>query len=153
MNQVLSYFIKWLSVEEVKSIKLLPNSRNKRKKRERFYFSSWLSFKNMFSMHLNDINNCIIYWYILLYFWLSSLCLFVYMVCLTCSTQHMWNPAPGASGQKSHPLQFLLLLHCHLLNCGLWRRHSPHMALPAPGGHHDLCGSGGATSAGRKVSK
>lgn len=65
----------------------------------------------------------------------------------------MWNPAPGASGQKPLPLQLLLLLHCHLLHRGLWRCYAPHMALPAAGGHHDLCGSGGAASAGRKMFK
>lgn len=65
----------------------------------------------------------------------------------------MWNPAPGASGEKPLPLQLLLLLHCHLLHGGLRRRYAPHMALPAAGGHHDLCGPGGVALAGSKVSK
>lgn len=69
------------------------------------------------------------------------------------STQHMWDPAPRAGGEKPVALQLLLLLHRHLLHGGLRRRHPPHLALPAAGGHHDLRGSGGAASAGRDIWK
>lgn len=79
--------------------------------------------------------------------------IFVYVGNITCSTQHMWNPAPGASRQKPLSLQLLLLLHCHLLHRGLWGCHAPYMALPAAGGHHDLRGSGSAASAGGMMSK
>lgn len=65
----------------------------------------------------------------------------------------MWNPAPGAGGQKPLPLQLLLLLHRHVLHRRLRRRHAAHMALPAAGGHHDLRGSGGAAPAGRRALK
>lgn len=63
-------------------------------------------------------------------------------------TQHMWDPAPGAGGQKPLPLQLVLLLHRHLLHRRLRGRDPTDMAVPAAGGHHDLRGSGGATPAG-----
>lgn len=63
-------------------------------------------------------------------------------------TQHMRDPAPGACRQEPLPLQLLLLLHRHLLHCGLRGCDPADLALPAAGGHHDLRGSGGAPSAG-----
>lgn len=65
-------------------------------------------------------------------------------------TQHMWDPAPGAGGQKPLPLQLFLLLHRHLLHRGVRGRDPEDMALPAAGGHHDLRGSGGAAPAGER---
>lgn len=65
--------------------------------------------------------------------------------------QHMWDSAPGEGRQKPLPLQLLLLLHRHLLHCGVWRRHSTHLAVSAAGGHNDLCGSGGSTTAGKMM--
>lgn len=62
----------------------------------------------------------------------------------------MWDPAPGAGGQKPLPLQLFLLLHRHLLHRGLRGRDPEDMALPAAGGHHDLRGSGGAAPAGER---
>ena len=79
--------------------------------------------------------------------------IFVYVGNITGSTQHMWNPTPGASRQKPLSLQLLLLLHRHLLHRGLRRCHTSYMALPAAGGHHDLRGSGSAASAGGMMSK
>lgn len=76
------------------------------------------------------------------------LMLFLFVSNVMCSLQHMWHSAPGASREESHPLQLLLLLHRHLLHCGLRGRHSSHMALPAAGGHYDLRGPGGAAPAG-----
>lgn len=78
------------------------------------------------------------------------------LICLTAFmilSQHMRDPAPGASGPEPLPLQFLLLLHCHLLHRRLWRRDAAHLALPAARSHHDLCCSCGASSPGRQVLK
>ena len=61
----------------------------------------------------------------------------------------MWDSTLGASREEPVSVQRLLLLHRHLLHGGLRGRHPPHLALPAAGGHHDLCGAGGAASAGR----
>ncbi len=64
--------------------------------------------------------------------------------------QYLWHPAPGASGQQPNPVRLAVLLRGHLLHGGLWRCHPPNLALTAPGGHHDLCGTHCASHPGEK---
>lgn len=62
--------------------------------------------------------------------------------------QGLWDSAPGASGEESHAIWRFIFLHRHFLNCWLWRCNAQNLAVSVTGGHHDLCGAGGAAAAG-----